>query len=279
MGGFSRTFPAEAFEVDDPMLAVVAAAARAAARVATAAANGNSVEAKEEEVTVTDKKEGTDEEAKKIRRPPPGKRRRKTSSAKKRRVGPTYRGWRRDPLYIVDGEGFSVNREKKRGYRESAGDGFCHLIPYDYFFRRQLRREGSRDNIPSRPPRGLPLAARLVKKKLKTPHAGPTTSQSSSSRSPRAPVPDLLADPLRTPPPLHRDLHHRPTVGGDLAATHRPPLALNPALPNHYVDLPPPPTPPTGCPPPPGQSRHRRLASPSTPRLLRRAARRPRRSH
>jgi hypothetical protein len=29
-------------------------------------------------------------------------------------------------------------------------------------------------------------------------------------------------------------------VGGDLAATHRPPLPLNPTLPTHYVDLPPP---------------------------------------
>jgi hypothetical protein len=69
MGGFSRTFPVEAFEADDPMPAAVAAAAaaRAAARAAAAAnANGNGAAAKEEKVTAAaDKKEGAGEEAKK----------------------------------------------------------------------------------------------------------------------------------------------------------------------------------------------------------------------
>lgn len=69
MGGFSRTFPVEAFEADDPMPAAVAAAAaaRAAARAAAAAnGNGNGAAAKEEKVTAAaDKKEGAGEEAKK----------------------------------------------------------------------------------------------------------------------------------------------------------------------------------------------------------------------
>jgi hypothetical protein len=73
MGGFSRTFPVEAFEADDPMPAAVAAAAaaRAAARAAAAAnANGNgngnsAAAAKEEKATAKEEKEGAGEEAKK----------------------------------------------------------------------------------------------------------------------------------------------------------------------------------------------------------------------
>jgi hypothetical protein len=68
MGGFSRTFPVEAFEADDPMPAAVAAAAaaRAAARAAAAAnGNGNGAAAKEEKATAKEEKEGAGEEAKK----------------------------------------------------------------------------------------------------------------------------------------------------------------------------------------------------------------------
>jgi hypothetical protein len=37
-------------------------------------------------------------------------------------VGPTVLGWRRDPLYRGDGEGFLVHGEKKKGDREAVGE-------------------------------------------------------------------------------------------------------------------------------------------------------------
>jgi hypothetical protein len=50
-------------------------------------------------------------------------------------VGPTDRGWRRDPLCRGDGERFLVQIEKRGGYRGSAGEGFFSFDPlYGYFF-------------------------------------------------------------------------------------------------------------------------------------------------
>jgi hypothetical protein len=74
----------------------------------------------------------------KLRRDPRsrgGEGREETAAAAAGRAGgeggewvPQNRGWRRDPLYRGDGEGFLVHGQKTESYRGSAGEGFIPFL-------------------------------------------------------------------------------------------------------------------------------------------------------